>query len=133
MRRLVAFYADHPEDWRVSFRTFESPRQPHQRALRFGPPKPRRRVSREDRWSYENFKPVKFRSAWRLALRYEALLRVFNDPTAYARRLARRMHAVPHRICGPMRAPPEAVHRVDRFQELGACAAQSWRPRQGSA
>ena len=56
------------------------------------------RNSRADRWSYENFKPVTFRSAWPLAERYEALLRVFNDPTKYAQRLARRLHATPHRV-----------------------------------
>ena len=131
--KLMAFYPEHPEAWRVSFRTFESPRQPRQRAVRFGPPKPRRRISREDRWSYENFKRVTFRSAWPLAERYEALIRVFNDPAAYARRLARRMHATPHRLREALRAPPEAVHRVDRFSELSECASEAWRPLISSA
>ena len=31
------------------------------------------------------------RSAWPLAERFEALLRVYNDPMPYARRLARRL------------------------------------------
>ena len=39
VRRLVAFYAERPEDWRVNFRVFESARRPRKRAQRFGPPK----------------------------------------------------------------------------------------------
>jgi hypothetical protein len=80
---------------------------------------------------------------WRLALqassllapryRYEALLRVFNDPTAYARRLARRLHATPHRLREMLRAPPEATHRVDRFDELGERARSVWRAHFSSA
>jgi hypothetical protein len=73
------------------------------------------------------------RSAWPLALRYQALIRVFNDPTLYARRLARRLHATPHRLPGTLRAPPQAASRVDRFEALTGAAEIAWRPYFSSA
>src|SRR5262249_18992199 len=39
--------------------------------------------------------PRRFRSAWPLAERYEALLRAYNEPALYAQRLARRLHVEP--------------------------------------
>lgn len=120
VRKLIGFAAEHPERWRVSFRCFtDRPRRPTK-------PRPHvrtGRVSREDRWSFENFEPVKFRSAWPLAERYEALLRVFNDPSACARRLAHRLHAAPHRVAALLRAPPEAERRVENFADLTTAAA----------
>jgi hypothetical protein len=124
VRKAMSFEADQPETWRVSFRCFSSS------PARGGSVDPglepgetkgevrRKRVSREDRWSYENFAPVKFHNAWPLAERYEALLRVFNDPTPYARRISRRLHATPHRAVELRRAPPEAAHRIERFHEF---------------
>lgn len=126
-RKLMGFDAEHPEKWRVSFRAFDAPRN-RKRLIRFGPPKPRKRIPREERWHQMHWKPVTFRSAWPLAERYEALLRVFNDPTAYARRLARRLHATPHRLREPLRAPPEAPHRVELFDDLGERVRAAWRP-----
>ena len=82
----------------------------------------RNRLSREERWCAEHRPRPKFRSAWPLAERYEALLRVFNDPQAYARRLARRLHAAPHRVRELLHAPPEAEHRIDQFETLTAAA-----------
>jgi hypothetical protein len=93
----------------------------------------RARISREDRWCAENFKPVRFRSSWPLALRYEALIRVFNDPTTYARRLARRLHATPHRIIEVLRAPPKAFDRIDDFERMGERAETAWSPHFSSA
>ncbi len=90
-------------------------------------------ISREDRWSAENFKPVRFRSSWPLALRFEALICVYNDPTAYARRLARRLHAKPQRIAQALRAPPEAIDRVDHFELIGERAETAWSPHFSSA
>jgi hypothetical protein len=113
-RRPMSFEADAPETWRVSFRCFMDRRRPA--GMRRTTPKARKpRVSREDRWSYENFPPPKFHNAWPLAERYEALLRVFNDPAGYARRVSRRLHATPHRIVELRRAPPEAEHRIENF------------------
>lgn len=126
VRKLMSFTPDKPEDWRVSFRCFLAHRQRPARLPKFGPRKPAKRISREDRWCTV-WKPVKFRSAWPLAERYEALIRVFNDPSAYARRLARRLHATPHRAAEVLRAPPQAEARIDRYGEFreGAITAAS--------
>lgn len=80
VRKPVAFYADAPENWRVNFRSAD--RQAAKRASP-GASTPRSATSR------------RFFSTWPLALRFEALLRAFNDPNPYARRLARRLARVP--------------------------------------
>lgn len=126
-RKLMGFSPDKPEEWRVSFRCMERPRPrvPDNGAFsraRTPALHRRRRLTREERWCSDHWPRPKFRSAWPLAERYEALLRVFNDPIAYARRLARRLHATPHRLRELLRAPPEAAHRVDRFEPLTAAA-----------
>lgn len=138
-RKELTFDADEPQNWRVSFRCFSSPVRAQREAA--GPvsvspslPKAKRaRISREDRWCAENFKPVRFRSSWPLALRYEALIRVFNDPTTYARRLARRLHATPHRLIEVLRAPPKAFDRIDDFALMGESAETAWSPHFSSA
>jgi hypothetical protein len=61
-------------------------------------------------------------AAWPLAERYEAILRVFNNPEPYARRLAARLHATAHRLRELFRAPPEAQHRIDQYDMLTAGA-----------
>jgi hypothetical protein len=109
VRKLMRFEAEHPELWRVSFRCFaDAPR-------RAAPTARRARQS-------QNTQTQKLRSAWPLAERYEALLRVFNDPSACARRLARRLHAAPQRTAALLRTPPEAEARIERFAELTAAA-----------
>jgi hypothetical protein len=133
VRRAVAVFADKPENWRVSFRVFASPPRRRARAPKFGPRTAPVRVSREDRWSYENFKPVTLRDAWPLAERYEALMRAYNDPAPYARRLSRRLHATPHRLAEALRAPPEAAHRIEVFGDLTERARLAWRERRSSA
>jgi hypothetical protein len=105
-RKPMTCTPDAPEQWRVSFRCFFA----STRGLSLS--KAKRPAPR-------------FRSAWPLAERYEALLRVFNNPAAYARRLARRLHATPHRVCELFRAPSEAEHRIDHFGALTAAAAAS--------
>jgi hypothetical protein len=104
-RRLVHFYPDAPQDWRVSFRCFvDRARKPRSKGVA---PKPRKpRATREDRWSYERFKAARFHSAWPLAERMEALIRVFNDPAPYARRLARRLYARPERAAPMLKVAP---------------------------
>jgi hypothetical protein len=77
-RTLRYFTPEEPEKWRVSFRTFASPVA--------GPAK--RPRSRSEK---------RFFSAWPLAERYEALIRVFINPAPFAARLARRLFATPHR------------------------------------
>ncbi len=93
------------------------------------------RIRAQDRfWVHErDLKPLVFRSAWPLAERYEALLRVAHDPTRYARRAAARLHATPHRLAEALRAPPDAAGRVNFFDEFRDCAERSWRPHFSSA
>ena len=125
VRRLMSFTAEHPEKWRVSLRVLSAP------ACGGGQ---RRRLSYDERWARDYLgTPATFRSAWPLAERYEALIRVFNDPAPYARRLSRRLHATPHRVHEALRAPREARDRVDRFAELGERARAHWRRRFSSA
>jgi hypothetical protein len=133
VRRLVYFEEDKPENWAVRFRVLAAPRRPRVRLPKYGPPRPRERVSREDRWCSTRFKPCKLYDAWPLALRYEAVLRVYNDPFPYARRLARQLYARPHRHAEALAAPPKATHRIDRFDEMRALAQERWRERRSSA
>lgn len=135
-KKLMTFSPDAPEAWRVRFRCFSSDRRlpAGRKGGRQDAGAPRKRLSREDRWCAEYLgQPPKFRSAWPLAERYEALIRVFNDPAPYARRLSKRLHATPHRLREVLRAPPEAAGRVDHFEECRECAEQSWRPHFSSA
>ncbi len=113
--------------WRVSFRCFSSPACGGRVSARSAPSVvngdgKRVRRSREERWSSEYWPKPKFRAALPLARRYEALLRAFNDPLAYAQRLSRRLHATPHRLREVLRAPPDAAHRIDRYAELSTTA-----------
>lgn len=94
--RLMGFEAEHPEAWRVSFRCLiDAPSRAHSRV----------RAKRS---------PKRFYSAWPLAERMEALLRAFNDPAPYASRLARRLHATPHRaraLCAHPANAPDLIGR----------------------
>jgi hypothetical protein len=99
-RVRMSFASDEPEKWRVSFRCFMDRRRPA--GLR------RSRKAA----------PKRFRSAWPLAERYEALLRVFNDPTGYARRLAARLRAAPHRRPEVLREAPHTEHLVGGYDEI---------------
>jgi hypothetical protein len=135
-KKLMTFSPDAPEAWRVRFRCFSSPalRQAQgSRELAQSSGLSLSKATRRERRTEYIGQPVKFRSAWPLAERYEALIRVFNDPAPYARRLSKRLHATPHRLREVLRAPPEAGHRVDHFEESGECAEQSWRPHFSSA
>ncbi len=110
-RRMVTFYPDQPDDWRVTFRT----------SLDRGRPRPQcstdqalaitdtSRRAGEDAYGPRNA----FHCAWPLAERFEALLRVHNDPTPFAKRLARRLYAAPQRVAEIVREPPELQHRID--------------------
>jgi len=123
--KLMVFTPDAPEQWRVSFRCFVGDTHARQTSRHMRRRPERACVSptkREDRWSYENFKPVTFRSAWTLAERYEALLRAFNDQAPYARRLARRLYAAPHRVRIVLRSPPGAADLVGAPNLALVCA-----------
>jgi hypothetical protein len=61
----------------------------------------------------------RFHSVWPLAERYEALLRVFNDPTAYAKRLAKHLYAkAVKELRSFIREPSDAPHRIDLYDRL---------------
>jgi hypothetical protein len=99
IRKVVAFDAEHPEEWRVSFRCVLDRRRPRRRNAGA----PRKAAKR-------------FHSAWPLAERAEALLRAYNDPGPYARRLARRLHAAPHRARALIACPANAPTLIDDAQ-----------------
>lgn len=99
-RKLMGFDAECPEKWRVSFRCFASATLP-------------RSLSNATRPARAHEKQ-RFHFAWPLAERAEALLRVFNDPTPYAQRLARRLHATPHRARALLAHPPNAPDLIGR-------------------
>jgi hypothetical protein len=114
-RRLIGFDADTPEQWRVSFRCLPGRR---------GPPRiipqhveTKARAERPD---------PRFRSAWPLAERYEALIRAYNNPASYARRLARRLYVSPHSVRAVLQAPAEASDRIDGFEDATALCKRSW-------
>jgi len=120
-RRLMHFAPDAPHDWRVSFRCFDTP------TLRQAQRDEEDAPAGADSVGLSLSKAAcrvrkRFYSAWPLAERYEALIRVFNDPAPYARRLARRLNALAHRVRELFRAPPEATHRVPRWRHLDYCA-----------
>jgi hypothetical protein len=143
-RRLMTFEADKPEDWRVSFRVFHLPprrggsvdpglepgetkgdvvgaRAPSDAFGVTSPPpggdKKRKRLSRYER-AYAEQPAPKFYSAWPLAERTEALLRAFNTPEPYAKRIARHLHATPHRARELTQHPPNLPHVIDHFDTL---------------
>jgi hypothetical protein len=131
VRKLMLFDADKPEEWRVCFRVFASPTLRQPRTKSGGDAGVGAAGSVSVSLSLSKAKrpePQRFRSAWPLAERYEALLRVYNDPTKYAQRLARRLHAAPRLLTTALRAPPEAVHRVDDFDVMAHHAETAWRP-----
>lgn len=100
-RRLMTFAADKPEEWRVSFRCLSgigSRCSVIGRPNRSPTPDNRTPIlDRRDRWHQARWERPKLYAAWPLAERAEAMLRAFNNPEAYARRLARHLHATPHR------------------------------------
>lgn len=113
-RRLMRFHPDQPEAWRVSFRVFAPAR-----AKASARTVPARRMLA--------------RSAWPLAERYEALLRVINAPMPFAARAARRLHHAPSRLHAALRAPALAKRRVPGFEAMKARAERAWRRRFSSA
>ncbi|MGD9966225.1 MAG: hypothetical protein AB7T59_06870 [Hyphomonadaceae bacterium] len=122
VRRLVTFEADKPEAWRVSFRCLSDRRRlagdRRCNGARLAgedagaPKKHKPHRSREERWVSAHGAPPKLTSAWPLAERAEAMLRAFNNPGPYAKRLARRLHATPHRAAELTRHPDNLPHVI---------------------
>jgi len=104
-QKLVSFLPENPDSWRVSFRASEAP------VGKGGSARLRRAGVAQRR--APNFAPTTFHAAWPLAERFEALLRVHNNPAPYAKRLARRLYAAPKSIAAIVREPPELTHRID--------------------
>ena len=133
------FFADDPESWRVAFRCFSSPVYGGSVSARLVRRSPQgeggsamTKGGEAPSVAFGDTSPAsgggnRFRSAWPLAERYEAMLRVFNAPFAYARRLARRLRAQPQRIRDLLDAPPEYDHRVDCAGEITETAKRVWR------
>jgi len=101
-RRLHEFYPEDPQTWRVS--------------LRCSAPQNRRRGGRTRRGGA-------LCDTFVLALRYEALLRAYNDPAPYARRLARRLARTPAIAETVLTPHADAVHLLgDDYCALDAAA-----------
>lgn len=124
-RKLMSFEPDQPQKWRVSFRCLPG-------RARMGDTHPRHDESPIELKAMDACvsptRDPRFRSAWPLAERYEALLRAYNDPAPYARRLARQLYVSPHRVHAILRAPDEAPHRIDGFDEAGVLCERTWPP-----
>ena len=111
-RRLMTFEADKPEAWRVSFRCLE-------RRLPAGPSLQKANSPQaKAQCRLEAGAPKRFYSAWPLAERAEALLRAFNNPEPYAKRLARRLYATPSRAAALTQHPPNFPEMVEDFARL---------------
>ncbi len=118
-RHMMEFWPEKPDEWRVSFRTTITTHRAGPRA----PRKPPQRVPGS---------PI-FHNAWPLAERFEALIRVFNNPLPYARRLSCRLHARPHLLDAVLAAPAEYGHRVDHADEFTTQAKRAWSQRRDSS
>jgi hypothetical protein len=99
-----------PTQWRVRFRAM---------AEGGGGGGPRR-----ERGSRRSSRVRRFFDAAPLARRYEALIRVFNDPQPYAARLARQLHATPERATSLLAHAEDAARLVgpEGFGEVSAAA-----------
>ncbi len=106
---LGKFHSVDPDDWRVSFCCFMDRRRPAGSAGRRG----RRR----------SILPRSHFGSWGIALRCEALLRVFNNPARYAARLARRLYAKPARAARLLQTPPGAADLIGRVSCARVAAA----------
>ncbi len=98
-RRLVIHDPDKPAEWRVYFRCFPAQQRPRPARKRKSPPPSSPRDPLAPR----------LYSAWPLAERAEALLRVINNPARYAKRLARKLFANPKRTCVLSKRPTAAA------------------------
>jgi hypothetical protein len=129
-RRTMSFTPDNPEDWRISFRCFSSSPADSGGSAEQQSCEAKGQVAPSDAYGVSS--PAsggdkRFHSAWPLAERYEALLRIFDAPHAYARRLAHRLHAQPQHLAVVLRTTDDYVHRVDQAEELTAAAKSAWR------
>jgi hypothetical protein len=106
----MEFTPEHPEAWRVSFKS--SP-------ARGGSVARRSRVTKGARF----VGLARFQSAWPLAERYEALIRVVNNPAPYARRLAQRLYRAPKTARLVLKHHPSAAALVGVIEFDTLCCA----------
>jgi hypothetical protein len=125
-RKLMEFFADKPESWRVTFRCFSS--SPVHGGSVIAPCAMTKGASAVPSVAFGDTSPARgggkqFYDAWPLAERAEALLRAFNDPAPYAKRLARRLRAAPSRARAVLPHCENLIHRIgdDIHAELTVC------------
>ena len=145
-RRLMHFYPDKPDDWRVSFRVIP----PARRISRAGrgkrerapaldlpamlcAPKPQQSEFQHARAivrgkagplrAIARCAPRDPRNAWPVAERLEALLRGYNNPQRCARRLARLLKRDEQRALGALRPEPPNIARLFDAESFGRCNA----------
>jgi chromate transport protein ChrA len=114
-RKLYFFHPDKPDDWRVGFRCLLMDRR-HVIPGRREATNPElagsavcttqmlevTQTCRRDAGG--PYAPKRFHSAWPLAERLEAMIRVFNNPAPFAARLAARLRAFPKRAYDMLRS-----------------------------
>jgi hypothetical protein len=105
--KLRPFHSLNPDEWKVSFRCF------------LGPPASRQRLPAPRR----GYSLPRIYASWRIAQRCEAVLRVFNDPAAYAARLARRLFATPAHAATLLKTPPGTDDLIGAESFARLCAA----------
>lgn len=118
-RAKIECTPDRPEAWPVSFRAI---------------PRGRRRY--RFRRSRRRLFPRRIVDSWRLAVRYEALLRAYNNPAPYAARLARQLRAAPQRarvILRPSSAAIATIGRDAHHEMTKAAASIPWGARPDSS
>jgi len=136
VRRLMEFWPEKPDEWRVYFRCSASaPRMLRQAQHDASEPHDKTPLPKSVTLSLSkgDAKAPLLHNAWPIAERYEALIRAFNDPLRYARRLARRLHAHPQTLDALLKAPPEYEHRVDHADAFTSTAERAWPQRRDSS
>ncbi len=146
LRKLYEFYADKPEDWRVSFRLLPPGRAMQRRSrsarrrVRLPPlklvpqlvlPRPQpamrvntlRAVACHAPLETSPRAPRDPANAWPVAERLEALLRAYNDPHANALRLARLLHRNEPRALSALRPEPDQVMHLFGVPAFNRCTA----------
>jgi hypothetical protein len=131
-RKLMYFTHDKPEKWRVSFRYLPSSPACGGSAERS---EAKGDVTRAPSDAFGVSSParggdkIRFHSAWPLAERYEALVRVFNNPAPYAARLAKRLRAKPQNAAAMLRDPKRFAYTLNPIEreELATAAAPALR------
>jgi hypothetical protein len=125
-RKQMEFAADAPETWRVSFRCFvSSPARggsvSARHAMKMGAAAPSDASGATSPARGGGKRDKRFFSAWPLAERAEAMLRVFNNPAPFAQRLARRLMRAPARVGAVVRVPENLQHAIAEDDYAALC------------